>query len=313
MTFSKEQLIDQAQKNIAVLRGAVERIPGASEAAVIHLRLAEITLAALTAEPVAWTTGRYSQNAGCKFYGEEKRPEDEAPGIMAVYWDKNTFADRAPSKEIADKWLAEAIEHTGAYPLYAALPAPVSVPETLPCPVMLEPGLRFGKGVRTQTMLDALQRRAEYSAELEAMTPEQRSDHDAGMKEFRTMLQSNCSIKPVADLFEVTVPSGRSTTFTVDAAEAKDCADMGWKVQEYVKLERYQDAMLQGAEPVQEWIPCSERMPEQFKAILVFNEYGEVWSGAYDRYWNFYCDNELVECVTHWMPLPAAPQQEVKK
>lgn len=71
-------------------------------------------------------------------------------------------------------------------------------------------------------------------------------------------------------------------------------------------------AMLQGAEPAQEWIPCSERMPEQFKAILVFNEYGEVWSGAYDRYWNFYCDNELVECVTHWMPLPAAPQQESK-
>ncbi|WP_239659900.1 DUF551 domain-containing protein [Enterobacter roggenkampii] len=51
-------------------------------------------------------------------------------------------------------------------------------------------------------------------------------------------------------------------------------------------------------------------MPEQFKAILAFNEYGEVWSGAYDRYWNFYCDNLLVEHVTHWMPLPAAPQQE---
>jgi len=71
-------------------------------------------------------------------------------------------------------------------------------------------------------------------------------------------------------------------------------------------------AMLQGAEPVQSWIPCSERMPEQFKAVLVFNEYGEVWSGAYDRQWNFYCDNELVECVTHWMPLPASPQQEAE-
>ncbi|MDU1921219.1 hypothetical protein [Enterobacter sp.] len=58
------------------------------------------------------------------------------------------------------------------------------------------------------------------------------------------------TIKPVADLYEVTVPSGRSTTFTKDAAEAKDCADMGWKVQEYVTLERYQAAMLQGAEPV---------------------------------------------------------------
>ena len=60
------------------------------------------------------------------------------------------------------------------------------------------------------------------------------------------------------------------------------------------------------------WVVCSERMPEQFKAILAFNEYGEVWSGAYDRYWNFYCDNLLVEHVTHWMPLPAAPQQEAK-
>ena len=59
------------------------------------------------------------------------------------------------------------------------------------------------------------------------------------------------------------------------------------------------------------WVACSEQMPEQFKAILAFNEYGEVWSGAYDRYWNFYCDNLLVEHVTHWMPLPAAPQQEV--
>lgn len=63
-------------------------------------------------------------------------------------------------------------------------------------------------------------------------------------------------IIPVADLYEVTVPSGRSTTFTKDAAEAKDCADMGWKVQEYVTLERYQAAML-GVEPVShgDWLP----------------------------------------------------------
>lgn len=53
--------------------------------------------------------------------------------------------------------------------------------------------------------------------------------------------------KPVSDLYELTVPSGRSTTFTKDAAEASDCRVMGWFVQEYVKLERYQNAMLQGA------------------------------------------------------------------
>lgn len=53
--FTKEQLIEQAKKNIEVLRGAVERVPGASDAAVIHLKLAEITLASLEADPVAWT------------------------------------------------------------------------------------------------------------------------------------------------------------------------------------------------------------------------------------------------------------------
>ncbi|MBE4989772.1 DUF551 domain-containing protein [Enterobacter cloacae complex sp. P18RS] len=72
--------------------------------------------------------------------------------------------------------------------------------------------------------------------------------------------------------------------------------------------------MLQGADgnsPVipDGWVACSDRMPEQFKAILAFNEYGEVWSGAYDRYWNFYCDNLLVEHVTHWMPLPNPPKE----
>ena len=86
----------------------------------------------------------------------------------------------------------DTFEHPDGVPLYTAPPAPVSVPdypETLPCPVMLEPGLRFGKGVHTKTVLDALQRRAEYHAELEAMTPEQRAEHDAGMKEFAAMLQ----------------------------------------------------------------------------------------------------------------------------
>ncbi|MDM3155765.1 hypothetical protein OGW08_16980 [Citrobacter sp. Cf122] len=74
--------------------------------------------------------------------------------------------------------------------LYAAKqPAPI-VPDTLPCPVHLEPGLKFGKGVRTQCMLDALRRRADYYAELESMTPEQRAEHDSGIAEFKAMLGS---------------------------------------------------------------------------------------------------------------------------
>ncbi len=65
---------------------------------------------------------------------------------------------------------------------------PVAYPDTLPCPVLFEPGMRFGKGVKTRVMLNFLQRRAERYAELEAMTPEQRAGHDAGMNEMREML-----------------------------------------------------------------------------------------------------------------------------
>ncbi|MFP8821088.1 DUF551 domain-containing protein [Enterobacter cloacae] len=101
------------------------------------------------------------------------------------------------------------------------------------------------------------------------------------------------------------------------AMEMDDDFDSAFEHGKAVGWNAYRAAMLQGADgnsPVipDGWVACSERMPEKFKAILAFNEYGEVWSGAYDRYWNFYCDNLLVEHVTHWMPLPAAPQQEVK-
>ncbi|AOP82313.1 DUF551 domain-containing protein [Enterobacter hormaechei] len=170
--------------------------------------------------------------------------------------------------------------------------------------------------------------------------------------------------KPVADLYGITSPTGSETSFTFDAVEARDFIDGGWLCQEYVELERFQEAITNHTEdklamvdhsgdsnnmvesvttacelrdavdairnsgiaidgekilaerdalnsPVipDGWVACSERMPEQFKAILAFNEYGEVWSGAYDRYWNFYCDNLLVEHVTHWMPLPNPPKE----
>ncbi|MCR2796433.1 hypothetical protein NQ094_10445 [Enterobacter kobei] len=148
--------------------------------------------------------------------------------------------------------------HEDAVPLYTAPPATESVPdypEVLPCPVMLEPGLRFGKGVNTRTMLGALQRRAEYHAELEAMTPEQRAEHDAGMKEFAAMLQGAdgtltnegtipvTQFKPVADLYGLTSPTGGETSFTFDAFEARDFIDGGWSCQEYVELGRFQEAI----------------------------------------------------------------------
>lgn len=55
---------------------------------------------------------------------------------------------------------------------------------------------------------------------------------------------SGTQFRAVADLYSIAVPGGRSVTYSTDAAEASDCRVMGWAVQEYVNLERLQDAYL---------------------------------------------------------------------
>ncbi|EPS8808039.1 DUF551 domain-containing protein [Escherichia coli] len=80
--FTKEQLIEQAKKNIEVLRGAVERAPGASDAAVIHLKLAEITLASLEAEPVACI---FKHPAGKLFWALTDESNKEQADVIPVY------------------------------------------------------------------------------------------------------------------------------------------------------------------------------------------------------------------------------------
>ncbi|WP_425499457.1 hypothetical protein [Klebsiella indica] len=95
-----------------------------------------------------------------------------------------------------------------------AQPAP-DYPEVLPCPVLLEPGMRFGKGVKTRLVLDAIQRRAEHYAELEAMTPEERAEYDAGIEAFKAMLPQPAPVVPD----EKPMPVG-SKMYAIDAVAA---------------------------------------------------------------------------------------------
>lgn len=82
--------------------------------------------------------------------------------------------------------------------LYAApqLPAVPEYPEFLPCPVLLEPGLRLGTGIKTSTLLEALARRAEYYSRLEAMTPEEREEHDSSTAAFKALLDGAITAAP---------------------------------------------------------------------------------------------------------------------
>lgn len=85
-------------------------------------------------------------------------------------------------------------------PLYAVPQSPVTYPQKLPCPVRLEPWLLFGKGVPTSTMLDALQRRAEYHEELESMTPEEREEREQNIKAFKAALETGQAFSPFEEV-----------------------------------------------------------------------------------------------------------------
>lgn len=68
-------------------------------------------------------------------------------------------------------------------------------------------------------------------------------------------------------------------------------------------------AMLQGTEPVQGWIPCNERMPGSDGNYWGWwsesKRQGPVWFIKSEMQAQFQSSE-----ITHWMPLPAAPQQE---
>ncbi|EPC6061031.1 DUF551 domain-containing protein [Enterobacter hormaechei] len=195
--------------------------------------------------------------------------------------------------------------------------------------------------------------------------------------------------KPVADLYGLTSPTGGETSFTFDAVEARDFIDGGWSCQEYVELERFQEAITNHTEdklamvdhsgdsnnmvePVTTayklpddfdfdrfndvvwleavasnphmhslttstiamvalelnrkladcdspvipdgWIPVSERMPGSQEWVIVFakwdNQQVLCWDDVANRWTDFEDQSYYADMFTHWMPLPAAPQQE---
>jgi hypothetical protein len=62
-----------------------------------------------------------------------------------------------------------------------------------------------------------------------------------------------------------------------------------------------------------QWISVEYHLPEQDKQVLIYSkdwgisfaimQHGRFWDG------NCYTDSELVDNVTHWMPLPQTPKE----
>lgn len=70
------------------------------------------------------------------------------------------------------------------------------------------------------------------------------------------------------------------------------------------------------------WISCSDAVPAEYCDVILLDDLGNVFPGSWDK---VFCptrggnkmafvdkDGVEVESSTHWMPLPAAPKQEVK-
>lgn len=90
-------------------------------------------------------------------------------------------------------------------------------PELLPCSVELKPGLLIGKGCKTEMLLTALQRRADYYAEIDAMTPEKRAEHDANIEAFKAILTA-----PVVDANNERATIRRSAEHKTRLSEASN-------------------------------------------------------------------------------------------
>ncbi len=114
--------------------------------------------------------------------------------------------------------------HEDAMPLYAAPPAPVSVPAAMEIDDDFDSAFEHGKAVGWNACRAAILQGANGTLTNEGTI-------------------TATQFKPVADLYGLTSPTGGETSFTFDAVEARDFIDGGWSCQEYVELERFQEAI----------------------------------------------------------------------
>ncbi|HCT8847842.1 TPA: DUF551 domain-containing protein [Enterobacter roggenkampii] len=309
--------------------------------------LARMALAGMEAEPVAWAHRLINKRNGVVH-----------PWVYGS-------AEACPSE--GDIFNIEVM------PLYTAPPAPISVPAAMEMDDDFDSAFEHGKAVGWNACRAAMLQGADGTLTNEGTIP---------VTQF----------KPVADLYGLTSPTGSETSFTFDAVEARDFIDGGWSCQEYVELERFQEAITNhtedklamvdhsgdsnnmvepvttdyklpddfdfdrfndvvwleavasnphmhslttstiamvalelnkrleaGNSPVipDGWVACSDRLPPEgyepdggAVCYLVWHK-NEVDCGPQYSISNvFFLRKHWEKNFTHWMPLPAAPQQE---
>ena len=113
-------------------------------------------------------------------------------------------------------------------------------------------------------------------------------------------------------------------SFTVVPLKSKDLKNALEEILTYfsgiVERASKAESRIAELEVAQRWIPVGERLPEEFTPVLTFSKdndkpvtailaAGFWWSNVDDAgFWS--SDVDWALNVTHWMPLPSAPESE---
>lgn len=185
--------------------------------------------------------------------------------------------------------------HEDAMPLYAAPPAPVSVPAAMEIDDDFDSAFEHGKAVGWNAY-----RAAMLQAEPVSNSDELPLDYLQGHKD---------GLEWAAQLAEANHPQTGDWLYD-------DQIDLARAIRKGPDMPTVQG----GNSPVTPdgWISCSERMPEDTKMLLAFSQ-GEIvaayWNWVvnpidYKKYRAFtYLSGNILDDVTHWMPLPEPPQE----
>ena len=284
--FTKEQLIEQAKKNIEVLRVAVGRVPGAYDAAVIHLKLAEITLASLEAEPVLYQScTRPTWNSGVPWTEWKERSREG-------YEDDLRFTDTPDHAG----WINKCRK------LYTTPPVPV---------------IQADVAQAIENLKQKLVECNRYNYCADAVKGVEDACHAA-------MLQGSQPVSQTYK-FPVNTPCQDAPAHIwLQTAgvwpEDGELSELTWCSHNqhhddtlYVRAD-----LVNGNSPVTPdgWISCSERMPDDNQHVII------LCDGAFVLYAQ-YRDGEFFDVVrngeeffetqsrnvTNWMPLPEPPQE----
>ncbi|EGO4574716.1 DUF551 domain-containing protein [Escherichia coli] len=292
--FTKEQLIEQAKKNIEVLRVAVERVPGAYDAAVIHLKLAEITLASLEAEPVLYQScTRPTWNSGVPWTEWKERSRE-------CYEDDLRFTDTPDHAG----WIYKCRK------LYTNPPAPIALEA-------IENAIEYIRSIAFHIDEDDYHGKhiAYFMRQALAWLEGHSCSDDRLGKADNQPVRGNQAAESNRGNEWTGNPDIDNAIIMLDRIDTLESCD-----DDRIEAVKAVLRRLAGNSPVTPdgWISCSERMPDSKTAVLVAREFDR--KGDWRMKWATYIpghpdanDGWIIPGASwkpsHWMPLPEPPQE----